>query len=123
MTVNTELLSGPKLNPSANSCLPSSNFSPRVKYPERGSNTCCQGRIACGLLIIISSFLLMAFIQSGTSLSVDQSPPPITLPARAVARRKPSSFKKEFLYDAERISEQPFDEEYMSYPPILSFSL
>ena len=68
--------------------------------------------------------LFKNFTQSGTILSTDQSPPPITLPARTDA--KPISLlslKKEFLYDEKIISAEAFDALYGSCPPNSSFSL
>ena len=48
-----------------------------------GSKTNCQGLIASGLRMIIFSSLTRDLMQSGINLSSDQSPPPMTLPARA----------------------------------------
>ena len=54
------------------------------RYPERASNTCCQGLVEFGFLISGILFLSHIFIQSGIRRFFDQSPPPITLPALAV---------------------------------------
>ena len=56
--------------------------------PTSGSSTCCQGRTASGLRMRDRRRRAsIARKQSGTSRSAAQSPPPITLPARAVAMR------------------------------------
>ena len=59
---------------------------PKVKYPEIGSKTCCQGLVAFGLLISTFSFLFQALMQSAIILSFAQSPPPITFPALPTAK-------------------------------------
>ena len=46
------------------------------------SITCCQGLVEFGLLNSTLLFFDHDLIQSGISLSSDQSPPPITFPAR-----------------------------------------
>ena len=51
--------------------------------------------IKIGLLIFIVCLFINQFIQSGTSLFGDQSPPPITFPALVVA--KPIFFFKKLL--------------------------
>ena len=56
-------------------------------------------------LRIINSFLMIDLIASGTSLSLFQSPPPITLPALAVAIPI-FSFKKDLLYEENRVQLQ-----------------
>ena len=58
----------------------------KIKYPLRASNTCCQGLVECGLLILTDLFLDQALTQSGINLFEDQSPPPITLPALATVK-------------------------------------
>ena len=55
------------------------------KYPPNGSKTCCHGLVDFGDLIETFSDFDQALIQSGTILDLAQSPPPITLPALAVA--------------------------------------
>ena len=70
-------------------------LNPSFRYPKSGSRTCCHGLIEAGLLIMVFLFLLHALIISGINLSFDQSPPPITLPARAVQNNNfLLSFKK-----------------------------
>ena len=67
-----------------------------------GSNTYCQGLTELGFLMLTALFSCRALIISGTSLSLPQSPPPITLPARAVAISVllvGLFSKNEFLYD------------------------
>lgn len=57
------------------------------------------GLVEYGFLTIISSCFIAARIQSGIILSLAESPPPITLPARAVEIgdiHSPSFTKKEF---------------------------
>ena len=59
---------------------------------------------------MIKFFLITVFIQSGMILFFDQSPPPITFPALAVAI--PIFFlllKKECKYDWNAISTDAFD--------------
>ena len=56
-------------------------------YPFKTSSTCCQGLVELGFLIKTFLFFDQFLIQSGISLFSDQSPPPITLPALAVAIR------------------------------------
>ena len=58
---------------------------PDARYPASGSSTNCQGRVASGLRISTGSPQMKASTASGTSRSAARSPPPITLPARAVA--------------------------------------
>ena len=59
-------------------------FLARIKYPFKGSRTCCQGLLKFGLRITIVFFLIIDLMQSGIKRFSDQSPPPITLPALAV---------------------------------------
>ena len=81
-----EVISGPKLKDDAIFLFSVLyNFSARIIYPARGSITCCQGLVDSGFLISILLFLTNALDISGTILLADQSPPPITLPARAEA--------------------------------------
>ena len=47
--------------------------------------TCCHGLMALGYLIITGLFSNHALTISGNNLFAAQSPPPITLPALAVA--------------------------------------
>ena len=56
----------------------------RVMYPFRTSKTCCQGLVDLGFLnstVLPTDHCLM---QSGITLLLAQSPPPITFPARAI---------------------------------------
>ena len=57
------------------------NKFPKIKYPEIGSKTCCQGLVALGLRIISCDFFAKDLIVSGTILFFFMSPPPITFPA------------------------------------------
>ena len=82
------------------------NSSANVKYPDSGSSTCCQGRIALGNLTSTGVFDPNPLRASGTILSAAQSPPPITLPALALAIAIPL-LKKERLYALVISSEQP----------------
>ena len=61
------------------------NNSPSLKYPDIGSKTCCHGLVASGLRIIKGVLFFKDLITSGTILSFLKSPPPITLPALALA--------------------------------------
>jgi hypothetical protein len=86
-----------------------------VRYPESGSSTCCHGRTASGLRTTIGSPAVSARMQSGTMRSSAQSPPPTTLPARALATRTGESGpKNERLYAAVTSSAQPLEELYGS---------
>ena len=71
---------GPKLNASPWIWrLRSNKRAPRQRYPLIGSSTCCQGRVALGCRKIGDSPLLHDRTQSGTTRSLAQSPPPMTL--------------------------------------------
>src|SRR5258706_14683192 len=84
---------GPKLNASQKVATFSAdelnNFSPSRRYPLSGSSTCCQGRVELGFRTAIGELFCRSRIQSGTIRFLLQSPPPITLPARAEAIRTP----------------------------------
>ena len=54
---------------------------PNVRYPDKGSKTCCHGLVAFGHLILTVSFFDHALTVSTIILSFAQSPPPITFPA------------------------------------------
>ena len=56
-----------------------------IHGPFNGSITCCHGLLAFGFLIEMVFLLDNDLITSGIIRSLDQSPPPITLPALAVA--------------------------------------
>ena len=56
----------------------------KLRYPDRGSNTCCQGLVDSGFLNITFSPFAQDLIQSGIILFGAQSPPPITFPALAI---------------------------------------
>jgi len=71
-----------------------------TRGPASGSPSAARARAATGVLRGISAGpLLHCFCQerktSGINRSGDQSPPPITLPARAVASAAPDACKKE----------------------------
>ena len=53
--------------------------------PDKGPKTCCQGRSALGMRTSKTSPQENARAASAIRRSALQSPPPITLPARAVA--------------------------------------
>ena len=55
-----------------------------IDYPLMGK-TCCHGLVDSGFLKITGLFFDQALTQSGTILFSDQSPPPITFPALAIA--------------------------------------
>ena len=72
----------------------SNNFAANNRYPESGSNTCCQGRVDFGLRKRIGDPSSIARMQSGIIRSNAQSPPPITLPARVDAAPSNGFFSK-----------------------------
>jgi hypothetical protein len=93
------------------------------QVPARGSRTCCHGRVASGCRNRIGRSSFNARMQSGTILSGDQSPPPITFSALALAAPKLlHSAKKEEEYAAKMISAAAFEALYGSFPPSSSFS-
>ncbi len=56
------------------------NLFNKIKYPYNGSITCCQGLLEFDDLK--NNFLFLSDLKkSGTILSLEKSPPPITLPA------------------------------------------
>src|SRR5450631_2120744 len=108
--------SGPKLN--AVEMCPSreNSLSANRRYPCKGSKTYCHGRIDLGRRMKTGCLLRKPRIKSGINRSTDQSPPPITLPARAVASATRGSSgehteKKELRYVAHTISAQALLEE------------
>ena len=83
----------------------------KIKYPLKGSRTCCQGLLNFGFLKYIDLPLNNDLIPSGINLFADQSPPPITLPALALdTPHFLLSLKKLSLYALIIISEEDFDE-------------
>src|SRR5262249_37431513 len=84
-TVNQCPESGPKFNAPGISAGLLTSCSASTRYPERGSRTCCQGRTAFGYRRATFWPFDTALTTSGTRRSSDQSPPPMTLPARTVA--------------------------------------
>ena len=70
------------------------------------------------------SFLAHDFIQSGTILSIAQSPPPITFPARAEETLILEAFvlKNALQYPLNISSAEALDVLYGSIPPRRSFS-
>ena len=57
----------------------------KITYPDITSKTCCQGLVEFGFLIFNILFCDHFVTQSGIILFGDQSPPPITFPALAIA--------------------------------------
>src|ERR1035437_3911605 len=103
-TVRTSEAEGPKFQAPPNVEADSRRFAARSKYPDSGSSTCCQGRVDSGCRSSIAPFAAAARTQSGTIRSRDQSPPPITLPARADAAPQSSIEEKyELTYAANTI--------------------
>jgi hypothetical protein len=67
-------------------------------YPDSDSSTCCQGRVLRGLRTFNGRPSMVARTKSGTIRSAAQSPPPMTLPARAVATSTPALARNESRY-------------------------
>src|SRR3974390_1557378 len=109
-TVNIRVVSGPKFHGEAYVSPPSrESAEPSARYPDNGSRTCCHGRIALGDRKISAFFDCNARTASGTMRLAPQSPPPITLPARAEANRTCPLFefaeeKKDSRNDSKAIS-------------------
>ena len=80
--------------------------------PRAGTSTCCHGRTASGARSVTGSPASAARMQSATSRSGAQSPPPITLPARTVASGSPSARNA-----AATCSCAALEAEYGSSPP------
>ena len=72
-------------------------FFAKNKYPFNGSKTNCQGLLKLGFLISIFLFFIKDLITSGIRRFVDQSPPPITLPALAEETPISCRLEKNFL--------------------------
>ena len=88
--------SGPTLYQSA--YFPSSYCACAIsRYAYSGSSTCWYGRVEYGLRTSMSCPAKAALMQSGTIRFTEKSPPPITLPARAVEIAQRPSAKKLFL--------------------------
>ena len=73
-------------------------FFAKIKYPFKGSKTCCHGLLKFGFLSTIVFLELIDLIQSGINLLSDQSPPPITLPALPVDIPGRLNLFKNFFY-------------------------
>ena len=69
--------------------------------------------------------MLTALIQSGIKRFLDQSPPPMTLPALTEQILILFSFflKKELMYEWIKISHEALEALYGTYPPNVSVSL
>ena len=120
-TLAASLTSGPKLY--AQRYLSSWKiFSPIIRYPESGSRTCCHGRTESGFLNVTASHFSNARIISGIRRSTDQSPPPITFPARTDTIFFSHFEKKERTYEVMASSSIAFEVLYGSCPQRRSVS-
>src|SRR5690242_18862559 len=122
-TVRFESSCGPKLKADANRSASNGRSAGHAstaashKYPLRGSSTCCHGRVAVLLRTPIARDADKARMQSGTMRSSAQSPPPITLPALALAIRTGCPERNDRRQEEIAISAAALLELYGSYPP------
>jgi len=58
-----------------------------IEFDANQTRSYAQGLVDLGFLIIAFLFFAQALMQSGINLSLDQSPPPITLPALATPKK------------------------------------